>query len=166
MEKILVSACLIEEPVRYDGQLKPCSSTILKKWQREGLILAFCPEVAGGLPVPRPPSEIIAGIDKKDKKNTRLIINSNGQDVTLFFNEGAKKSLEIVLIHDIKIAILKDGSPSCGSQYIYDGTFNGVRIPGRGLTAELLENNGINVFNENELKSAEILKYSLDAKSK
>jgi uncharacterized protein YbbK (DUF523 family) len=166
MEKILVSACLVEEPVRYDGKTKPCSSLILKKWQQEGLVIAFCPEVAGGLPVPRPPSEIITGIDKKDKKNTRLIINSNGQDVTLFFTKGAKKSLEIVLIHDVKIAILKDGSPSCGSQYIYDGTFSGARIPGKGLTAELLENNGIKIFNENEMKRAEAFKYSLDTKSK
>ncbi len=154
MVKVLVSACLMGERVRYDGAELPCNSTILNRWKDYGLIVPFCPEVAGNLPVPRPPSEIIkgTGIDVLNK-NTG-VFNINGQDVTESFIKGASEALRIVKEMQIKLAVLKDGSPSCGKTSIYDGSFSGSKRSGKGVTAALLEKNCISVFSENEIKKA------------
>ena len=154
MVKVLVSACLMGECVRYDGAKLPCNSTILNRWKDYGLIVPFCPEVAGNLPVPRPPAEIIkgTGIDVLNK-NTG-VFNINGQDVTESFIKGASEALRIVKEMQIKLAVLKDGSPSCGKTSIYDGSFSGSKRPGKGVTTALLEKNCISVFSENEIKKA------------
>ncbi|MBW2641055.1 MAG: DUF523 domain-containing protein [Deltaproteobacteria bacterium] len=119
MNKVLVSACLIGENVRYNGRVKINENGRLGDWKRQGRLVAFCPEVAGGLPVPRPCSEI------------------SGHDGRTVLN-----------------AVLKDGSPSCGSTYIYDGSFSGIKKPGKGITTVLLEEHSIRVFSEREIPEA------------
>lgn len=144
MEKILISACLVGDKVRYDGksQYHPLIKDLLQKYE----LVPFCPEVEGGLPTPRVPSEI-----NKDK-----VINKEGRDVTRQFKSGAELALNICKYLQIKVAILKDGSPSCGSSQIHDGRFTGRMIKGKGITATLLEQNGIKVYTENEIE--ELLK--------
>jgi uncharacterized protein YbbK (DUF523 family) len=144
MEKILISACLVGDKVRYDGksQYHPLVKELLEKYE----LVPFCPEVEGGLPTPRVPSEIV-----KDK-----VINKDGKDVTKQFKEGASLALNICKYLNIKIAILKDGSPSCGSNEIHNGKFDNRMIKGKGITATLLEQNGIKVISENEIE--ELLK--------
>ena len=155
MEKVLVSACLLGEQVRYNGIVKDFENHVLKSWNRRGRVVGICPEVAGGLPVPRPSCEISDGDGRQVLNSHDRVINSNGQDVTKCFLEGAQKTLLLVLFHKIKLAVLKEGSPSCGSNYIYDGSFSGIKKPGKGVTAALLEKNGIRVFSERELLEAE-----------
>ena len=155
MEKILVSACLVGERVRYNGVVKSFESHILKSWNRRGRVVAICPEVAGGLPVPRPSSEISGGDGNQVLSSHNKVINIKGQDVTKYFLEGAVKALELAGSLGIKLAIFKEGSPSCGSSYIYDGSFSGIKKPGKGVTVALLEKNGIRVFSEREILNAE-----------
>jgi uncharacterized protein YbbK (DUF523 family) len=163
MNKILVSACLIGENVRYNGRAKPNESTILNRWKLRGRLVPFCPEVGGGLPVPRPCSEIFGHHGRAVLSGEARVMNVRGKDVTRYFVAGAQKALELARRHNIKLALLKDGSPSCGSTYIYDGSFSGVKRPGKGITTVLLEENRIRVFGEGSIpEAAEYLK-SLDA---
>jgi uncharacterized protein YbbK (DUF523 family) len=155
MEKILVSACLIGERVRYNGVVKSFESHVLKFWNRIGWVVAICPEVAGGLPVPRTRSEISEGGGSQVLNGHKKVININGQDVTKYFLDGVPKALELGSSLRIRLAILKEGSPSRGSGYIYDGSFSGIKKPGKGVAAALLEENGIRVFSEREIFEAE-----------
>jgi uncharacterized protein YbbK (DUF523 family) len=150
MEQILVSACLLGQPVRYDGRSKRRDDRLLLRWQAEGRLVACCPEIAGGLPVPRPPAEIAAG----GGPGRRTIRTADGRDVTAFFIRGAQAALAVARRHGIRMAVLKDGSPSCGSGRICDGTFSGRSVPGAGVTTALLERHGIRVFAENEIDKA------------
>jgi uncharacterized protein YbbK (DUF523 family) len=154
MAKVLVSACLIGERVRYDGVKVPCDSETLKCWKHDGIIVPFCPEIAGNLPVPRPPAEIIKGTGTDVLEKNTGVFNINGQDVTESFIRGAEKTLSVARKMQIKIALLKDGSPSCGKTIIRDGSFSGSKRPGKGVTTALLEKNGIRVFSENEIQIA------------
>lgn len=153
--KILISSCLLGEDVRYDGNnssiaFTPSFTFSIKELFMDILceneIYSFCPEVAGGLSIPRASSEII----KNDKPF--IVKNEKGDDVTINFLLGAKKALDICKEENIKVALLKAKSPSCGNKQIYDGTFSSKLIDGQGLTARLLEENGVKVFNENEIK--------------
>jgi len=155
MEKILVSACLVGERVRYNGVTVEFDNQILKYWRSKGLVVAICPEVAGGLPVPRPSSEISDGDGRQVLNSHDRVVNINGQDVTKYFLEGAQKTLLLARFHKIKLAVLKEGSPSCGSSYIYDGSFSKIKKPGKGVTTALLEENDICVFSEQEIHEAE-----------
>ncbi len=139
MKKILVSACLLGTPCRYDGKSKPCPEVIAlgEKYQ----LVPACPEELGGLTTPRLPSEI----------NGDRVIRCDGTDVTLEYKEGAKKALEIARAQDVSLAILKSKSPSCSNRQIYDGTYKRVLIDGYGITAKLLMENGILVISEEEL---------------
>ena len=139
MEKILVSACLMGLFCRYDG--KSNQSERVKQLQNKYIFIYICPECEGGLPIPRNPSEI---------KNGK-VINNIGVDNTCFFVKGAEHALEIAKKYGIKKAILKSKSPSCGKGLIYDGSFSKTLINGNGITAELLINNGIEVYTENEI---------------
>ncbi len=136
---ILVSACLMGENCKYHGGNNFSSAVAEYLADKEYII--FCPEVAGGLPVPRPPVE---------RLGTRAI-NKEGTDVTAEFNTGAAAALALCHEFDIKLAILKEGSPTCGVHLIYDGSFSGVKIPGMGMTSELLAANGIQVISEDDL---------------
>ncbi|WP_282606691.1 DUF523 domain-containing protein [Pelagibius sp. Alg239-R121] len=152
MEKILVSACLLGKPVRYDGSDKTVASSILSQWQREGRVVGLCPEVEAGLPVPRPPAEIIGGRGGDAVHDgTAKILENTGKDVTQSFLAGAWKALETARKWHCRFALLTDGSPSCGSSFLYDGSFTGARIPGAGVVAALLLKNGVEVFSEHQI---------------
>ena len=155
MKKMLVSACLVGERVRYNGIVKNFESHVLKSWNHQGWVVAICPEVAGGLPVPRPSSEISGSDGNQVLTGRQKVVNIKGQDVTKYFLDGAQKALELAGSLGIRLAILKEGSPSCGSGYIHDGSFSGIKKPGKGVTAALLEENGIRVFSEREILEAE-----------
>jgi uncharacterized protein YbbK (DUF523 family) len=139
--RVLVSACLLGQPVRYDGQSKGIVSDWLTALGVEGRALAFCPEVAGGLPTPRPPAE----------RQGERVVTEGGLDVTAEFDHGAELALALCLVQGIRFALLKEGSPSCGSGRIYNGRFEGVSVVGEGKTTALLRRHGINVFSEDQL---------------
>lgn len=139
MENILVSACLLGENCKYNGKNNLNAKVLELK--KKFSIIPICPEVMGGLPTPRVPSEI-----QGDK-----VINKEGKDVTKEYNRGALLALELAKKHNCKIAILKEKSPSCGSKFIYDGTFTGTKILDNGVTAKLLRLNGILVYSEDEI---------------
>lgn len=143
-KKILISACLCGDPTRYDGKSKPVDNPAFKKWIDEKVLIKVCPEVLGGLSVPRSPAEI---------KNGR-VINSDGNDVTQNFTEGARLALELAVENRVMFAILKESSPSCGSSNIYDGSFRGNKIPGEGIFVRMLRQNNIKVFSENDIDKA------------
>jgi len=153
--KILISSCLLGEDVRYDGDNSNIayngSFTFSEKERFMDLlcdneIYSFCPEVSGGLSTPRESAEVTSS-SKPFKVET-----NNGNDVTINFLLGAKNTLDLCKGEDIKVALLKSKSPSCGNTQVYDGTFSGNLIDGQGLTAKLLSENGITIFNETQIK--------------
>ncbi|GII05239.1 DUF523 domain-containing protein [Planobispora takensis] len=155
MERILVSACLMGRKVRYDGAAKTSGDALLADWRREGRLVPFCPEVEGGLPVPRPAAEIEAGAGGAAVlAGAARVLAADGSDVTQAFLAGAQSALAVATSFDVKIAILKEGSPSCGSLTIYDGGFRGHRLPGQGVTTALLGLHGIAVFSEDRIAEA------------
>jgi uncharacterized protein YbbK (DUF523 family) len=148
MEKILVSACLLGEPVRYHGGDARIEHPILLRWQREGRLIPLCPEVAGGLTTPRPAAEI------RTAPGGRRVLTAAGVEVTEAFERGAAAAAAACAAHGIRVAVLKDGSPSCGSRSIYDGTFSGRRTSGLGLTAARLAREGVVIFREDQIEEA------------
>jgi uncharacterized protein YbbK (DUF523 family) len=155
--KVVVSACLLGAPVRYNGTDKKTSHPILQRWVDEGRIVSVCPEVLGGLGTPRPPAEIITvgGI--------RRVHTNGGRDVTAEFEAGAAESLRQAIRAGARVAVLKETSPSCGSTNVYDGTFTGTRVAGDGVTAATLRASGIRVFSENQLDEAAAYLDSLES---
>lgn len=135
---IIMSACLCGVNCKYSGgnNLNEKCLELFKK----GEAILVCPEQLGGLMTPRIPAEI-----REDK-----VITKEGEDVTAQFLKGAEETLRIAKMVNAKKAILKEGSPSCGCNYIYDGNFNGTKIKGKGITASLLEKNGIKVISDCE----------------
>lgn len=145
--KILVSSCLLGKRVRFDGKSKFIEA--IEELSRYHELIPFCPEVSGGLKTPRNPSEIQgSSIEILDNKKGSKVINDVGEDVTAQFLEGAGKALNICQELDIKVAILKSKSPSCGYGKVYDGSFSKTLIEGNGLTAQILSQNGITICNE------------------
>ena len=135
----VVSMCLAGIPCRYDGKdnLVPKVRALLNRNEA----IAVCPEVLGGLPTPRTPSEL-----QPDGR----VLNKQGEDVTAQFVSGAERALEICREHGCAGAILKARSPSCGKGVIYDGSFAGKRVPGNGVFAQMLLDAGIPVMTEEE----------------
>lgn len=146
MRRLLVSACLLGQPVRYDGKGCQQVDPRWRQWHRQGRLVTVCPECLGGLPIPRPAAEI---------QPSRQVLTLSGADVTDAFAMGADRVLRFALAENIKAAILKANSPSCGSEYIYDGSFSGKLVPGEGITAVLLRRYGITVFSEHQLDAVE-----------
>lgn len=145
--KILISACLLGHAVRYDGKGKPLAHPAIERWTQEGRLVTICPEMAGGMAVPRPPAEIEGGGPGLDVLEGRArVIEITGGDVTSQFIDGAQKALAFAKEHGCAYALLIDGSPSCGSVAIYDGSFSGRKQAGNGVTAALLAQAGIAVF--------------------
>ncbi len=137
-EKILVSACLLGAPCRYDGRAKPSSEVIrLSEWFD---LVPVCPEVAGGLPTPRTPSEVVE----------ERVVNRAGEDVTVAFVRGAAAAVQTARLLGITRAVLKARSPSCGRGTVYDGTFSGTLTAGDGVTAAALRAAGVRVYTEEE----------------
>ncbi len=120
-----------------------------------GLVLPFCPETAGGLPIPRPPAEISGGTGGDVLSGDAMVLTRLGEDVTENFVTGARHALAAVELFDIRAAVLKEGSPSCGPTRIYDGSFRDRRVPGQGVAAALLAANKVTVFNEASLAGLE-----------
>ena len=141
--KILISACLLGIPCRYDGASKaqPCVEELARRHE----LVPVCPEQLGGLPTPRDPSE---------RREGRVVMNT-GADVTEQYRRGAEAALRLCRMLGCEAAILKERSPSCGHGTIYDGTFTGTLTDGDGVTAELLLRNGIPVYGESQ--AAELL---------
>ena len=138
--KIIVSACLLGKPCRYDGRSKPCDKIISLKELSYIEITEICPEQLGGLPTPREPSEICGN----------KVISRVGCDVTEPYVHGAKEALKIALENGCDYAILKSRSPSCSPDGVYDGSFSGKVTDGMGITAKLFRENGITVVSEDE----------------
>ncbi len=141
--------------VRFDGRAKTVDDALLAGWRAEGRLVPFCPEVEGGLPVPRPPAEIEAGAGGAAVlAGAARVLTPAGADVTRHFLDGAHAALAQARSAGIRIAVLKDGSPSCGSLRVHDGTFGGRTAPGAGVTTALLEAHGVRVFSEDRLGEA------------
>ena len=132
--KIFVSACLLGENCKYSGGNN--YSEAVKKFVEGHEVISMCPEVEGGLPIPRTPAEIVNGV----------VTTRDGMSVDKEFRDGAKKILDIFLAEKVDLAILQPRSPSCGVGKIYDGTFSGTLIDGNGIFAQLLIDNGIKVI--------------------
>ena len=152
--KVLISACLLGEKIRYNGTDAFINNDLLYQLQNEGRLLPFCPELAAGFPIPRPAAEIINGEGINVIQNSAYVLEINGNNVTDKFYDGAVKTLRIAELQNVKVAILKDGSPSCGVNYIFDGSFTGKTKSGKGVTAYLLEHNNIQIFSENQIEQA------------
>lgn len=153
MEKLLVSRCLLGHKVRYDGGAHG-PYDLLQLWQDEGRIVPLCPEVAGGLPTPRPPAEIAGGQGAQVLDGQLPVLTDSGADVTAAFVAGAEIALRLVQQHGLRVALLKARSPSCGNTHNYDGSFSGNLVEGEGGTAALLRRHGVKVFNEQQLAEA------------
>lgn len=139
MKKILVSACLLGENCRYKGD--NCKNENILKLAKKYQLIAVCPEQLAGFSTPRNPAERVG-------KN---VISAAGEDVTQAFKNGAAAALRLAQENHVEFCVLKSKSPSCGKGMIYDGTFTGSKINGDGVTTELLEANGFQVYNEDEL---------------
>lgn len=145
MDKILISACFLGDLVRYDEKTKALAHPLLLRWYEENRLIKICPEMAGGLSVPRAAAEI--------NPETLKITTENKVDVTKAFHLGAERALALCKTHKICFALLKESSPSCGSQLIYDGSFSNTKISGQGITTQVLRANGIEVFSENSIEA-------------
>ena len=142
-QKILVSACLAGEFCRWDGGTNLVPK--IKALVDAGKAVTVCPEQLGGLPTPRLPSERLGD----------RVVSSEGADVTAEFRRGAEEALRVCKEHGCRLAILKAKSPSCGKGLIHNGLFDGGLVPGDGMTAQLLMENGITVMTEQEWLDAQ-----------
>lgn len=149
---ILVSACLAGFAVRYDGR---SARHDLAAWLvARGQAIAVCPEIMAGFPVPRPPAEIAGTF--------RTVCDCTGRDVTTHYQRAARMALKVAVENNVVVAFLKDKSPACGVTQIYDGTFSGRKIPGRGMVADVLAQNGVTIFPDSDL-TPELVQPYVDA---
>ncbi len=139
MKNILVSACLLGTPCRYDGKSKPCEAVLALSEKFK--LITVCPECDGGLPIPRVPAERVGD----------RVLNAKGVDVTAEYERGAAAAWELCRRYGITSAILKARSPSCGRGEIYDGSFTRTLTVGDGVTAEYLGERGVKIYTEDEL---------------
>lgn len=137
--RVLVSQCLLGIDCRYDGGNNFYENIVRLADLCE--VIPVCPEMLGGMTTPRRPSERIDG----------RVVDSAGEDVTACFERGAQQALRLAEFYGAEYAVLKQSSPSCGSATVYDGTFSGRKIPGKGVTAELFEGIGLRIFDEKHI---------------
>ena len=137
--RILVSACLLGENCKYSGGNNYDQAVV--DFVQGHQVIPVCPEVLGGLPIPRSPAELVDGV----------VINKAGISVDAQFRAGAEKALAIAKQNGAELAILQSRSPSCGVKEIYDGSFTGKKIPGQGVFAEMLQQAGIPMLDAGEL---------------
>ena len=133
-EKILVSGCLLGLNCKYDGGNN--YSKEIDEFLKDYEVIPICPEIMGGLPTPRVAAERVGN----------KVITKDGRDVTEQFRKGAEECLYLAKKYNVKKALLKMKSPSCGNEKIYDGTFSHKVIDGDGVTAELLKTNGVEII--------------------
>ena len=142
MKTLLISRCLLGDPCRYDGKSRPLAAETLQALRARYDLIPVCPEVLGGLPTPRTPSE---------RQGDRVVMKT-GADVTEEYRRGAEAALQAAQENQVCAAVLKERSPSCGKGKIYDGTFTGTLKEGNGVTAEVLLNAGFTVYGESEIE--------------
>ncbi len=142
MEKVLVSACLVGNNCKYNGGNNKNEKII--EYLKDKEVILVCPEVMGGMDTPRLKSEIL--VNEKDLK----VINEKGEDVTSYFTKGAQIALNRAIANNVKVAILKEKSPSCGVKQIYNGKFDGTKVDGNGVFTRLLLEKGIKVLTEED----------------
>ena len=164
MRKILVSGCLNGRPIRFNSTNVSVESEIWDRWESEGRLVAFCPELAAGFPVPRAPAEIVESTAAVVLRGGGRVEEDNGTDVTDMFVAGARLAVHRARAEGCVMAVLTDGSPSCGTTYTYDGTFTGGTVAGMGVTARLLADQGLRVFPENQIDEAEHYLRSLESR--
>lgn len=141
MEHILISACLLGIDCKYNGGANTVSEKYIEALKEKYNLIPICPESYGGLSTPRLPSERVG----------ERVLARDGTDVTAQYQKGAEAALRLAQIFGCKIAILKEHSPSCGHDTIYDGTFSHTLTPGDGVAAELLKQNGVTVYGEGDI---------------
>jgi uncharacterized protein YbbK (DUF523 family) len=163
MRRILVSGCLGGRPIRFDGTAVEVASAIWDRWVAQGRLVHVCPELAVGFPVPRLPAEIVGGTATAVLRGNAQVREVAGNDVTELFREAAREAVARAQAADVALAVLVDGSPTCGSTYVHDGLFAGGTVPGRGLAAELLVRSGVPVFNQTQLEAADALLAQIEA---
>lgn len=136
METLLISACLMGYNCKYNGGNNALPPEVLSALRERYRLIPVCPEAAGGLPTPRVPSERRGG----------SVVTRDGRDVTAAFRRGAEIAGKLAERYGARLALLKSGSPSCGSGTVYDGSFTGTLTPGDGVTAEYLKNKNLTIF--------------------
>lgn len=155
---VLVSGCLAGVLCKYNGTYNNVPEIV--SLVEEGLAITVCPEILGGGSVPREPNETLGGDGHQVLDGKARVMTPSGIDCTEMFIKGALETLRVAREHNIKIAILKERSPSCGSSLVYDGTFSGRKIAGSGVTAAILLRAGIKVYSEYNFREA--LQYLID----
>lgn len=155
-KNILMSACLFGENVRYDGSNCSLGCHVLEKLKIKYDLIPVCPEVLAGLPVPRAQCEIVGKGGQSVLNGTAKVLSKEGKDFTEDFIAGAKAALSVAKNHGAKVAILKNGSPSCGSTRIYDGSFTGNKIDQKGVAVVLLENSSVKVIDEEQIEKIDM----------
>lgn len=148
---LLVSACLLGQPVRYDAASKGLPEHWQARLAARYTLLPFCPECAGGLPTPRPPAEIRGGSGIQVLSGLAQVRTEAGDDVSTAFVSGAQQALQQARQHGCRLALLKANSPSCGNRQVYSGRFDGQLQAGAGVTAALLQQHDITVYSEQQL---------------
>ncbi|MEO0635576.1 MAG: DUF523 domain-containing protein [Pseudomonadota bacterium] len=150
--RILVSACLLGEPVRYNGSAATLQHELLKRCHRDRLLVPLCPEIAAGFETPRRPAEIVVGHTGTDIWQGRgAVVEDQGANVTAPFREGARIAVDTARKAGCRFALLTDGSPSCGTNYIYSGQFDGQRRQGQGVVAAALQEAGVRCFSQSRI---------------
>ncbi len=152
--KVFVSGCLGGARIRYDASGVEVHHEIWRKWEEEGRLHHFCPEIAAGLGIPRPAAEIFNGSAADVLDGKAKVIEVTGADTTRSFVRGAQLAVKEALDQGVAVAVLTDGSPSCGSTFQYSGQIDGKTRPGNGVLAELLLRAGISVFPQTDLEAA------------
>ena len=137
--KMMVSACLLGRNCKYNGGNNRTPELLRLLTGHE--VTPVCPEVLGGLPTPRIPAEIVNG----------TVINREGASVDDAFRQGAERAMELAVKEKPDLIILQSRSPSCGVKEIYDGTFSGKLIPGRGVFAEMALQAGFRVIDVEDM---------------
>lgn len=142
MEKLLISSCLLGTDCKYSGGNNRLPDEELNKLKAKYKLIPVCPETAGGLTIPREPSERLG----------ERVISRSGEDVTAQFDKGAEAAARLAVRFGCTAALLKENSPSCGSGRIYDGSFSGARIEGYGVASQRLKETGVKLFGESEIE--------------
>ena len=141
MENLLISACLLGNKCKYNGDSNLLDCDLIDALRKKYRLIPVCPEMAGGLSCPREPCEIVAG----------RVVSAGGMECTEAYAKGADCALKLSGKFSCREALLKERSPSCGYNTVYDGSFSHTLVPGNGITAGILIKNGIKVFGETEI---------------
>lgn len=154
--KIVISGCLLGDEVRYDAGHKQILHAKMDYWREHDAIVNVCPELMGGFGIPRPPAEIVGGTAEDVFEGNAKVMDTQGADVTQMYINGARKAAKHALAKGCQFALLKEGSPTCGSSRIYTGKFNSSTMPGHGVFAALLKAQGLYVFSDEQIENVPI----------